>query len=176
MNILQNTICVVLRYCSKEIPCLFAPRVGQLLHRELFPNEHTLQLESQDDVETVGHLVRLNADVAWLHHVDRTIELLNVHAGELLREMLFDNRVEVVPERTTSPDNVFPEPRHALMDAQRRRLVQSGSTVLRRKTELVESVAGFVNDAEERRHDTILVVSSRDPDIVRSERSGERVD
>src|SRR5205814_1980113 len=81
-------------------------------------------------------------------------------------ERLPGPREEMLPERPAAADLVLPQPRLRLVDAQRRGRAERGAGVLGRQVLLVETVPGFVQDAEEGLVEEPRVVAGGDPTVA----------
>ena len=97
-------------------------------------------------MEVIGDLVGIPADQRALHLVDRAVKGLEPYLPELIREGIPQNRVKMLPERAAAADQIFPQPRLALVYARRgsrskrRALKRSGDTLL------VKRMTGLVRD------------------------------
>ncbi len=82
VHVLHATVCVLARGGQPQIalhgvvPCL-----GQVGHREGAVQQLAFQLEAQDDVERVGDLVRVHADVAACHPGDVAVQVVSRPGG-----------------------------------------------------------------------------------------------
>ena len=83
VRILQDAVCVVRDRDAHELLEARVPGVGQVLHREATGDELLLELEAEDDVEPVAHLVGVDADERPAHAVHRPVEVLERHRAEL---------------------------------------------------------------------------------------------
>ena len=61
-------------------------RLGEILEREVAGEHRALELEAEDDVQAVRHLVSVDAAVRRLHLVQRTMERLERDVAERCRE------------------------------------------------------------------------------------------
>jgi hypothetical protein len=126
-----------------------APRGREIAHGEFAGEKFLLHLEAQNDVEIVGHLVRIHADQRRLHEVHGEVEFLGVERGGLRRKQRAEARLEVAPETAAARHLVFPQAalrfvhRHAGVDT------EGGAQLRRGEPLLVEAVAGLVNRGEE---------------------------
>jgi hypothetical protein len=85
------------------------PLLRQVVQVDATLDQLLLELEAQDDVHVVRHLVRVDPDQRRVHLVDCPVKRFLVDRREL-RERLLEPRVEVAPERTRTADEVLPRP------------------------------------------------------------------
>src|SRR5947209_7280388 len=110
VDVLEDALDDVFRLDAEVLLELGVERLRQLGGRDR-PREHLpLELEAEDDVERVRHLVGLDARRARRDLVERAVELLERDAGKPRRERLLQARIEVPPRRETAPDDVLPQP------------------------------------------------------------------
>ncbi len=125
VDVLQDADDDVGRLKSEVLAHLRVERIGQILERELAGEQCALELEAEDDVQAVRHLVGVDSAERRLHLVQRTVECLERDVAELLREVLLQLRIEETPGRDAAPDEVLP---HAAL-----RLVERGRHALRER-------------------------------------------
>ena len=133
------------------------------------------QLEANDDVQVVSHLVGLDPDQAGRHVVDGGQELVE---RDIMKDVVKHppgHGEPVLPERPASPHRVFPEPRLRLVDAQGDRLAHRRAKMLRRQPLFVERVADLVENPKECIAELTLVVTGRDPGVPRPDPGAEWV-
>src|SRR5205807_132891 len=77
------------------------------------------ELEAEDDVEPVGHLVGIAPNQTWSNRVDPVDEGGFVDCAERVSEEGLQLRIEPAPEAATATDEVLPRPALRLMDGAR---------------------------------------------------------
>ena len=174
VDVLQHAVGVALRDDAEQRARLLAPGVGQVVHLQVAVDHAALQREAQQYVQVVGHLVGLHADVRRLHGVDRAIEPVQVHVGQG-SEARLKLRVEVLPERAPAADQVLPEARLGLADAERGARAQGAGGERRRDAQPVQAVAALVNGAEHAGGEQIGMEAGGEPAVGGAERGGERM-
>src|SRR5439155_24169217 len=97
---------------------LLAPDPWQISERDASVDDVLLELEAQDDVHAVGHLVGLDPDQRRLHTVDSSQKDVQLQRVQLIRERLLATLVEETPELAAPSDEVLPEPALRFVDAQ----------------------------------------------------------
>ena len=116
--VLQHALGIVGRDDAQIGFHLCVPRLGQLRQFH-FPLQHVvLDLEAQENVQVVGHLVGFDADHARLDFVNCSIERLQVHPIELLGEELLEAGEIKGPEAPAAPYHVFPQAGLRFVDSQ----------------------------------------------------------
>ncbi len=108
MHVLQTAIAVIGRRDCEIALVARAPRLRQIFHRKLALEQFELEIEPQDDVEIVGHLVGVGADERARDLVDGAIEGLTRNLSQLLRKLLLQFRIILLPEIPAAPDQIFP--------------------------------------------------------------------
>ena len=98
MRVLQAAARVVRHRNLEELLEARVPRRGQIGHGQFARDQLLLDLEAQDDVQIVGRLVGLDADVRRLHAVDQQPEFLQRQRGQR-GKLLLRARIPVLPER-----------------------------------------------------------------------------
>jgi hypothetical protein len=82
VDVLQHPACVVGHRYPSSSRVFASQAAGQVGHRERPLHERDLELEAQDDVQGVRHLVGVDADERRLHDVDRPQEVAVVQVAE----------------------------------------------------------------------------------------------
>ena len=165
VHILQNAVPVVGHVDAEILVHLFRPALRQVTQLDAAVDDVLLELEAEDDVHAVRHLVRLDADQRRFRLVDSRQEAFELDALERRRERRLDARVEEAPERKAAADEVLPEPALRLVHAERRRRTDRQVRELARDLMLVEPVPVLVHRREERPRG-VRVVVGRDADVV----------
>ena len=174
MDVLQHAVGVAFGDDAEQRPRFLPPGIGQVVHLQVAVDHAALQREAQQDVQVVGHLVGLDADERRLHGVDRAVEPIQVHVGQS-RETRLKLRVEVLPERPPAADQVLPEPRLGLADAERGAGAQRAGGQFRRDAQPVQAVAALVDGPEHARAQQIGVEARGEPAVGGTQRGGKRV-
>ena len=125
VDVLQHADHDVGRLQPEVFAHLGVERLGKILERELAGEHRALELEAENDVQAVRHLVRVDAAIRRLHLVQRAMERLERDVAELPRERVLQLRIEVAPRRDAAADEVLP---HAAL-----RLVERGRHALRER-------------------------------------------
>ena len=86
VHVLQAAVAIVGRRDAEIGFHARAPRLRQILHRELAFQHFQLEIEAQHDVEIVGHLVGVGADERTRHLVDGAVKGLERHVREPIGE------------------------------------------------------------------------------------------
>src|SRR5262249_28759991 len=97
------------------------------------------------------------------------------HVAQGGGERLAGTGEEVLPERPAASDLILPQPRLRLVDAQRGGCAPWRAEVLGDQPLLVDAVAGFVQDPEERLVQMVRVEARRDAAIAGADAAAERV-
>ena len=166
VDVLQAALGIVRGRDSQGLAVLLVPCVGQLADWQFIGKQGLLQLEADDDVQVVSHLVGLDPDQAGLHVVDGGQELVERDIMKGLVKHPPGHREPVHPERPASPHRVFPEPRLRLVHAQGDRLAHRRAKMLCRQPLFIERVADLVENAKECITELTLVVAGRDPGVT----------
>src|SRR5919201_6910622 len=93
---------------SEELLHQLVPCVRHIGDGDGAGQELLLELEPQDDVQAVRHLVRVDADEPRPHGIDRVVERILVNAAELLSEDRLQVWIEPSPETARASDEVLP--------------------------------------------------------------------
>jgi hypothetical protein len=96
------------------------------------------------------------------------------NAGELLRELRLERRIEELPGREVPPDEVLPHPALRLVERRRDAVRERRPRERRVDLVLVDPVAELV-EAREDAVDAVLVEARRQPDVQGRHRGRERV-
>ena len=107
--------------------------------------------------------------------VDGRHEIFQLHVAQRRGKLPLGQGEEVRPEGVAAGDEILPQPRLRLVDAQRDRLARRQPVVFRRQALFVDAVAGLVQDSEEGGVEELFVVTGRNAAIVRPQRGAERV-
>ena len=173
VNVLEHAVRVVGNLDAEVARHRLVPHLRQLAQVEA-AHDLLLELEAEDDVQVVRRLVGLDADQPRPDVVDRPEPRLLVDVAELGRERRLHAWVEPAPERAAAADEVLPETRLRLVQAERRPARERRPLERRVGAALVEAVAALVHHREEP-VERILGLTRRDPDVARRERRRERV-
>src|SRR5262249_29604328 len=139
VHVLQHAVPVVGDVDVEVAVHHLVPQTRQVAQVEAV-HDLLLELETQDDVEVVRRLVRLDADQPGPDVVDRAEPPLLVDGSELTRERLPQARVEPAPERARPADEVLPESRLRLVQPVGRPAGERRSLERRVDTVLVQAV------------------------------------
>src|SRR6056297_3369399 len=101
-------------------------------------------------MQAVGYLIRLNADEARLHPVDRPAKILGINILKLFGKNSLQIGKVMLPEGQTAANQVFPGPRLGLMDSKTGSLAQAAAVVGGVYPQFIEPVAAFVDSTENR--------------------------
>ena len=157
MDVLQAAVAIVGRRDAEILLHAGAPRLRQVFHLQPAFQQVHLEIETHHDVEIVGHLVGVGADQRAFDPVDGAIEGLRRDGAERIGEGVLQHRIKMLPEATTAPDHVFPQPRLALVHACRRPVAQRSAVERGGDALLVERMAGLVDDREQRIADVVRI-------------------
>ena len=173
MHVLQHAAAVVGRRNAQVLLIPLVPRLGQVGRLKLVVQQRPLQLEPNEDVQVVRGFVGLDANQRRPNVVDGEMERIERHVAQRRREILLGLGIEVRPERPAAADQILPHPRLRLVNAQRDEFAQRQPEMLDRQALIVDAVARFVQNAEKRRIEELLVVAGRDAAVVRAQASSK---
>ena len=140
------------------------PRLRQVGGVEPAGNQLLLDLEAQDDMQRIGHLVGIDADQPALDMQDVTEDVVLRPA---FSQMPLDDRQRPAPEGGIAPDLLFHEQALALVHSHATGIAERPVRPFRRQVLLVERVAGLVQHAHQRRQELVGAVARGDPDVAR---------
>mmetsp|Transcript_6496 Transcript_6496/g.16828 ORF Transcript_6496/g.16828 Transcript_6496/m.16828 type:complete len:320 (+) Transcript_6496:240-1199(+) len=177
VHVLQAALRVRGRSVAQVLLHAGVPRLRHLRHLHAPLNERLLDLVANDDVQRVGHLVALRADVARLHDlVQLGVERVGRGGRAVqLRQPLQQPGQQELHEGPVQRDHALPQQRLALVDAHRHGGVDRQPVVLEVAALLVQRVAGLVDCTCQALHDIVCLEPSRHADIGGMAASGERV-
>src|SRR5438270_4421299 len=81
VHVLEHAVGEVRRLQSEVLAHLLVERLRQVAHLEATGEELALDLETEDDVQAIRHLVGVDAPERRLHLVQRALERLDRHVG-----------------------------------------------------------------------------------------------
>mmetsp|Transcript_60184 Transcript_60184/g.176616 ORF Transcript_60184/g.176616 Transcript_60184/m.176616 type:complete len:377 (-) Transcript_60184:739-1869(-) len=169
VQVLQTALGVVRGLHAEILLHALVPHLGHILDLESALHERLLDLEAQDHVHGVGHLVGLHADLGGpADLVDGPVQLLRRPLGpEALREGLLQLGQEVGGEGLAEADHALPEQGLALVDRHAGRRVDRQAVELQVPALLVEGVACLVDRAGEALHDVVGLEARRHAHVGR---------
>src|SRR5438128_2779791 len=128
-------------------------------------------------MEVIGSLISLHPNELGAHRVNCAIKGLDIHLSELPWKRSLQLWIRPLPEAAAAPNNVFPHPRLRFGDGARTGVQIGKICPFNRCPEAlrVQTMPGFVERAEERRVQEILVVANSQPDIVARELDFKRM-
>src|SRR5262249_12038871 len=150
MNILQATVTIVRRAHAKVGAIARLPRLRQIFDGEAPLEQLDLEIEPQHDVQIVSQLVGIGSYQRARNLVDGAMEGFDRHVRERGREGFAERRIEVPPQAEAAPDDIFPEPRLALMNAHRRPPPERRAAKRGRDSLFVEGMPSFMQGREQR--------------------------
>ena len=115
-RLLQHAFDHPCRLDTEVLAELRVERFRQVGRSDLAREHLALELEAQDDMERVRHLVGIDAGHGRRDPVERTMEILQPHVSEPLRKRLLESREEEAPRREAAPDDVLPQPALRLVE------------------------------------------------------------
>src|SRR4051794_20186731 len=148
VHVLQDTVGVVRDFEAQILAVTRVPGLRQVGELQPSLEQLELQLESDQDVEVVGHLVRLDPDQRALDAVCPAIELLRVGLVEVVREPLLERRQQPLEIGPAASHPVLPEPALRLMEPERSGLRQRRPPELPVDPGLVQPVTSLVHGTE----------------------------
>lgn len=170
MHVLEDAVAVVGRDDSEVRLEAFMPGFGQVADGESPLQQLQFEVEAQHHVQVISHLVGVGADERLLHLVDGAVEFVERDALELVGELRLEFGIEILPRLAAAPDDVFPQPRLTLVDACARPTRQRGPLVDGIVALFVHGVPRFVDVAEQRLAEEILLDARGDADVADGER------
>jgi hypothetical protein len=120
-------------------------------------------------------LVRTDADERARDLVDRAMKRTKRHAAELIREDALQRRIEMLPEAAAARDDIFPEPRLALVHAGRDAMAEGRAFERGTHALLVHGVTRLVQRREQRIAEVVLVDARGDANVAGGEFGAERM-
>ena len=108
MDVLQAPLGIALRIDAEGLVEEVIPGRGDFLSADFAIEEHSLYLESENDVEIVADLVRVDPDRSEVWAVNVLEKLLLREGGEM-GEVLYRNGEPFIPEGGASPNMSLPE-------------------------------------------------------------------
>ena len=145
---------------------LLVPQGRYLVNAHLAVHHRQLHLETDEDVQVVGHLIGLHTDQGGLDQVGRCVEVLDGHGPHLAGEGGLELGVVVTPEGHGPAHDVLPHPGLGLVEAQTDGITHGGRVVLGVEALLVHGVSRLVDVGEQGGTDVVLVVPGGDAHIV----------
>jgi hypothetical protein len=119
VHVLEHAVRVVRNIHAQGLFHALIPDLRQVADGDGSSQKLSFELEAQDDVKPVGHLVRVAADQPGPDGAHGADERVLVDAGQRLGEESLQLRVEPVPEPSAPPDEVLPGPALRLVDRAR---------------------------------------------------------
>ena len=110
MRVLEDTVRVVRDVHTEVVAHALVPDLRKVSELDAPVDDVLLELEAQDDVHPVRHLVGLDPDQRRLDAVDACDESVELDTAQLLGIGLLQARVEEAPELWAAPDEVLPQP------------------------------------------------------------------
>ena len=118
MHVLHHALKIILRGVADVLLHPGVPRFGQIGDRYPLLNQLDLELEAQQDMQVVGHLIRLDTNRRATNSTDRTDHRLGIDSIELAGHKLARHWEVVLPERQRATNHVLVEARLRLVQAQ----------------------------------------------------------
>ena len=151
------------------------PSGRQVGHVQIVVQQVLFEFKANQNVQVVGRFVRFHAHQRRPHVVHGEIELIQRNILQSLGIDLLSRWEEVRPEGSAAADQVFPQPRLRLVDAQRNGFAQRQSVLLGPQPLFVNAMPRFVQDAEEAGVKKPLLVTRGDAAVVRAHGAAEWV-
>mmetsp|Transcript_8164 Transcript_8164/g.19887 ORF Transcript_8164/g.19887 Transcript_8164/m.19887 type:complete len:341 (-) Transcript_8164:592-1614(-) len=164
VDVLQHALLVRSRHYPEVLLHPRVPHGREVVDGDLAREEVPLDLEPQDHVQRVRHLVGVDADERGLHHVHRVVHVLR-RAAFGVREVLVDDGSGPLPEGQRLPHHPLPEKRLALMHGHAECLAHWKVHVLLRPPLLVHGVAALVDRPRDPLDPVLFRVPSGDADV-----------
>ena len=164
VHVLEHAVREVGWLQSEVLAHLRVEGLRQVAHLEAPGEELALDLEAQDDVQAIRHLVGVDAPERRLHLVQRALERLDRHVGEL-RKLALQQRIEVPPSRGTPAYEVLPHATLRLMERRRDAVAERRAREPRVDLTLVQPVPELVQ-ARQDAVDVVVVEPRRQPNVV----------
>ena len=164
-----------LRRDAEVMPIRRVPRRREIGGGQLARQQGALQLEADEDVQVVRHLVGLHADERRLDGVDGEMKRVDLHPAERFAKDLPGTREEVTPEPATAADGVLPQPRLRFVQPQRRDLTHGGTVIRGIQPLLVQTMASFVQRHKQCIAELVGVVADSEAAVAWSDEAGEGV-
>src|SRR5262249_38689298 len=105
--------------------------------------------------------------------INRSVELLQVHAAQLMRKLLLEDRIKIAPECTGSAHAVFPHAGLAFVNPERDRVTERSAVVTGIEPLVIKSMAAFMDAAEQTRLQLLFMHSRCDANVRGMERGRE---
>src|SRR5262249_15648013 len=109
VNVLQAATRIVGRRQPERGTESIVPRTGHVRGLQVAAHERLLHLEAQHNVQVVRRLVCLDANERGAHIVDREDPVVERYVTQRIVKHLASTREEMLPERPTSTDLIFPQ-------------------------------------------------------------------
>ena len=116
MNILKAAIAIGWRGDAQVSRVKIAPGAGNIPRLTVACKQRALDLEPDHDVQVVCHLIRFDSNEPRLCPVHRFPELFASHAR--LAKRCLKRWEEMTPEPIAPSDEIFPQPRLGLVNAE----------------------------------------------------------
>ena len=126
-------------------------------------------------MQVVGYFVGLHADQGRADLVDGAIIRFHVRIREMFGKCLLYAGKKILAESAAAPDEIFPEPGLAFMDAQARAAREGRGFVGDGRTLLVHGVTGLVHGRVHGHAEVAAVEARGDADVVAPEVGAERM-
>ena len=164
--ILQAAGAIVLRHHTQVPLVQLGPGAGEIRAAQIAAEQRALELEANDDVKVVGHLVGLRAQRARDHPIHGSTKRLHRNAPQRVGKSLEELRIDMPPESRAPSDEVLPQAGLRLVHAGRRRLPHGGAVVRGIERLVVERMPGLMQQREESAGEVARVVAQRHPDVA----------
>src|SRR5260370_11472059 len=146
MDVLKTAVCVSGDLQAEHLLEFLVPAGGEMGDGKFALDQFDLDLETEDDVQIVGHLIRLDADEGRRNTVHGSGDLFRRKPGQL-GEMAAHGGMPMLPKGEASADVIFPEARLRFVDAERGGAAQRRAVMVRGQALFVKAVASLVHDA-----------------------------
>ena len=158
VNVLQATFGVAGWGHAEEFFEVGIPSGGDVFHFEVAVDELALEGEAEEDVEVVGGFVGFDADEGILRAVDGGEKGVEVEGAQVGEEFLCAGE-PLFPEGAGAADVVFPEAGLGFVNAEGHGVAGGKVGLVGGEALFVESVACFVEDAEEGGGEVVFVIA-----------------
>src|SRR5579864_488396 len=126
VDVLEDAVGEIGRLQAEVLAHLPIERLGEVADVEPAGEQVSLDLEAEDDVQAVRHLVGVDAPQRRLHLVQRPLERLERHVRERWK-LLLQERVEETPRRRAAADEVLPHAALRLVEGRRDAVGERGA-------------------------------------------------
>ena len=159
MNVLHGAVLEVAACVQAEqLGHARVPQGRNVFHLRLAFDQRALDVEAQQDVGGVGHLVGIHADEARLHTCEQLVQVVGLE-GRLVAEVLREQRRQQPRKRRMAAELHFERQALAFVDAHGAGACDRLPQQVTRQALLVATVAGLVDDAHQRGQEVVLAVA-----------------